>query len=95
MAEPALKVETEFLRIAVEALEMRFGPDTVSGLLSRGLYLTDLHNALACCEVRRSNKLEADGTFFEVIGDTTEGITLNIKVWVSLDQRFYRIEEVS
>jgi hypothetical protein len=56
--------------------------------------LADLHNVLAFCEVKRSNKSEAEGVFLEVIGTTTEDLPLSVKVWVNMDQGFFRVEEV-
>jgi hypothetical protein len=94
MAEPALKIATEFVRIAVAGLDMRWSPSVESTLSQMGLNLADLHHALAICEVKRSNKLEAEGVFLDVIGTTTEDVQLEIKVWVNLDHGFYRVEEV-
>jgi hypothetical protein len=95
MAEPALKIETDFVRIAVEALAMRWSPSVELDLSLRGLDLTDLHNALTCCLVQRSNKSEATGAFFDVVGETTESISLRMRVYVDLDLQYYRVEEVS
>lgn len=95
MAEPALKIATEFVRIAVAGLDMRWGPGVESTLSQMGLNLADLHNALAICEVKRSNKLEAEGLSLDVIGTTTEDVPLKIRVWVNLDRGFYRVEGLS
>jgi hypothetical protein len=92
--EPALQIATEFVRIAVAGLDMKWTPDVEFELTRRGLNLADLHNVLAFCEVKRSNKSEAEGVFLEVIGTTTEDLPLSVKVWVNMDQGFFRVEEV-
>jgi len=95
MAEPALKIATEFVRIAVANFDMGWIPSVENDLDDIGLDLTDLHNALTCCEVGWSNKLEAEGVLLTVRGETTEGVWIEVDVWVNPDAGFYRIERVS
>ena len=95
MAEPALKIATDFVRVAVADFDMSWSPSVESALAAGGLDLTDLHNALTFCEVTRSNKTEAEGVFLEVVGETTENVELRILVWVNTDRSLYRVEEVS
>lgn len=95
MAEPALKFVTEFVRLAVADFDMGWVPSVEVALDAMGLNLADLHNALSFCEVRRSNKSEADGVLLHVTGMTTDDVELQIQVWVSMDQNLYRVEKVS
>ena len=95
MAEPALKFATEFVRLAVADFDMSWVPSVEVTLDKMDLSLPDLPNALSSCEVQRSNKSEADGVLLHVIGFTTDDVELQIQVWVSMDQRLYRVEKVS
>ncbi len=95
MAEPALQIATDFIRVAVGDLDMRWRPSVEVALRCRGLNLADLYNALAFCEVQRSNKSEAEGVFLEVTGITTENVRLTTKIWVNYDQGFFRVEEIA
>lgn len=95
MAEPALKLATKYLRIAVANFDMGWTPAVEAELRQLGLDLTDLHNALLRCEVQRSNETDADGAFFIVLGETTEDERLEIQVWVNPETRVLRVEKVS
>ncbi len=95
MAEPALKLATKFLRVAVENFDMGWLPAVEDELQLIGVDLTDLHNALLGCEVQRSNKIDAGGASFVVSGETTEGERMKIRVWVDPDARVIRVDEVT
>jgi hypothetical protein len=95
MAEPALKVATEFVRIAVANFDVSWTPAVEVTLSARGLNLTDLHNALTCCQVQRSNKSEANGVFLDLSGSTTEDVELAIRVWIDPDRHLFFVEKVS
>ena len=94
MAEPALKVATNFVRLAVADFDMSWDGSVDVALARIGLNLADLHNALSDCEVKRSNKLEAEGVFFDVVGSTTEDISLKIRVWVNPDRQCLHVQSV-
>lgn len=95
MAEPALKLATKYLRIAVANFDMGWTPAVEAKLRTCGLDLTDLHNSLLRCEVQLSNETDADGAFFIVSGETTEDVKLDIHLWVNPDTRVLRIVKVS
>jgi hypothetical protein len=95
MAEPAKKLETQFARIIAADLDMRWSSAVDIALKSRGLSLVDLHNALSNCEVLSSNKMEAEGVTLEAIGMTTEDVLIRARVYVNLDQGYFRVESIS
>jgi hypothetical protein len=95
MSEPAPEIARDFVRIAVEHFDAEFSSDAETAWQALGLDLADVCNALTDCLVEWSNKLEADGAFFGVRGETTEGRVLAIEVWISPDQAVYRIVGVS
>lgn len=95
MADPVLKLETEYLRIAVSNFYIGFTPEVEAELTELDLDLADLQNALVGCVVNRSNKTDAEGAHFVVFGRTTEGDQLEMSVWVNPDTRFLRVEAVS
>lgn len=95
MAEPALKIVTEFVRYAVADLEMRYAPQLELDLAAKGQTLLDLLNMLARCEVIGSNKLEAEGVYLSVKGKTTEDFEMICHVWVNTDGGYYRVEKIA
>lgn len=94
MAEPALKVATDAIRIAIANFDMRWPPSVEHELAELGLDLADLHNALTCCGVEYSNTSEAEGAYLVVSGITTDDIRLEAEVWVNTDACFFRVERV-
>ncbi len=94
MAEPALKVATDFMRLAVADFDMSWDRSVDVALAEIDPNLADLHNALSDCEVKGSNKLEAEGVFLNVVGSTTEEVTLIIRVWVNPDRQCIHVESV-
>ncbi len=94
MAEPALKLATKILRIAVKNFDIGWAPSVEHQLHLIGLDLTDLHNALLGCEVQRSNEAGANGASFIVSGETTEGDCIDIRVWINPDVHVLRVDEV-
>lgn len=94
MAEPALKLATKYLRIAVANFDMGWTPAVEAQLQRGGRTLTDLHNALIRCEVRSSHEMDADGAFFIVSGETTEEDQLEIYLWVDHERRILRVDKV-
>lgn len=95
MAEPALKIATDFVRYAVADLEMRYSPKVEADLERKGQSLLDLYNMLSRCEVLSSNKLEAEGVYLSVRGETTEEVELIAKIWINTDGGFYRVEKIA
>lgn len=94
MAEPALKIATDYVRVAVANFAIDRTPAVGEALAELGLDLTDIHNALSECEVI-GNKVDAGGALFLVCGTTTEEDQLEILVWVDADTCCYRVERVS
>ncbi len=95
MAQPALKLATEIIKIAVANFEMRFTLPVERELAARALNLTDLYNALNFCEVERSNTSDAGEVYLCVVGTTTENVQLAAIVHVNTDCGFYLVEEIS
>lgn len=87
MSEPALKIATDYVRLALANFSLGWTPDVERDLLRRDLTLTDLANALRCCQVLWTDKESASDALFVVLGDTTEGHSLELAVTVQPDCR--------
>jgi hypothetical protein len=95
MAEAALQIVTDFVRIVVEDFDLRWSPEVEASLIGAGVDLTDLRNALSNCEAKGSNKSEAVGVYIDVTGATTENLVLDIQIWIDPDSRVVDVVEVA
>jgi hypothetical protein len=95
MSEPARKIESEFIRIALGDYYVGFTPDVEVSLNELGLDLNDLDDALLDCVAVWSNKIDARGVFFGVIGTTTEGVVIEFDIWIDSDEGICNLERIA
>lgn len=95
MAKPKLRMETEILRFAVESFDLCTTTEVDSQIDSLGISLIDLHDAITDCVATGINNVEARGTIFGAVGFTTDGVFLDMDIWVDPNAGVMRAERVS
>lgn len=94
MSEPALKLATDYVRLASLDFSVGWKPSVEADLVKRQLTLTDLANVLRSCEVYWTDKENADDALFQVVGETTDDGTLTVTICINADRRRVIVEEI-
>lgn len=94
MSQPALKLATDYVRVALANFSLGWRPSVETELARRGMTLTDLANVLRGCEVCWTDKENAEDAIFAAVGECTEGVTIELLVRVRPDCRRIVVEEV-
>jgi len=94
MSEPALKIATDYVRLALVNFSLGWTPEVEAELSDRGLTLTDMANALRCCEAQWSDKRDASNALFLVVGQTTDDGPLEMVVRVEPNCHRLMVEEI-
>lgn len=95
MAEPAQQIETDYVRIAISSFDLRWTSEVERCRISMGLDVLDLHDALLDAVAKRSNKLDAKGASFDVVGVTCDDVPLHMQIWVDPDECLCSIEKLN
>lgn len=94
MSEPALKIATDYVRLAFVNFSLGWTPEVKAELGCRGLTLTDLTNALRCCNAQWTDKQNASDALFFVVGQTTDDGPLEMVVRIDPNRRHLLVEEI-
>lgn len=94
MSEPALKIATNYVRLALANFSLGWTPKVEAELGRRGLNLTDLANAIRNCEALWTDKEDASDALFIIVGETADGDEVELVVRVKPDCRRLIVEEI-
>lgn len=94
MSEPALKIATDYVRLALVNFALGWTPEVEEQLGLRGLTLTDMANALRRCEAQWTDKGDASDALFVVVGQTTDDGPLEMVVRVEPNRHRLMVEEI-
>lgn len=95
MESAARKIATDLVQVIAEEFHIRWTEVAEQDMQGLGVNLLDVNNAIANCEVIRSNKENAYDANFVVHGNTTEGVKLEVSIRVSMDFAVYHVTNVS
>lgn len=95
MVKPARKLATQNFREVFGAAQVDFSADVEETLSALGLDLNDLDSALLSSKVYLNNTVGTNDDPEVVMGTTTEGITLELAVWIESDIGIFVVESVS
>lgn len=95
MAKPARKLVTQVFREAFGAVLIDFSSDVEESMTALGLDLNDLDSALLSSKAYWSNVVGASDNPAVVMGTTTEGIPLNLAVWIESNSGTFVVESIS